>query len=77
MQVLVLEAERAIGRRDGVLGMVAEDEEAGRGVAVDAPVGLGAQVFLCEDVPDFAPRGPSLASLYICAASLPGGKKKA
>jgi len=30
--------------------VVAEDEKAGRGVPVDAPIGLGAQVFLVKSV---------------------------
>ena len=46
VQVFRLKPERAVGFREGVLGVVAEDEEAGRGVPFDAPIGLGAQVFL-------------------------------
>ena len=48
VQVLGPEAKRAIALRDGVLGVVAEDEKAGRGVPFDAPVGLCALVFLLK-----------------------------
>ena len=50
MKVLGPKPERAVAWRDGVLGVVAEDEKAGRGVPVDAPIGLGAQVFLVKSV---------------------------
>ena len=39
MEVLLLQAEAIKGRRDRVLGMVAEDEEASASVAVDSAVG--------------------------------------
>ena len=50
VKVLGPKPERAVAWRDGVLGVVAEDEKAGRGVPVDAPIGLGAQVFLVKSV---------------------------
>ena len=50
VQVLGPEAKRAVALRDGVLGVVAEDEKAGRGVPFDTPIGLGAQVFLVKSV---------------------------
>jgi hypothetical protein len=39
MEVLLLEAEAIKDRRDRVLGMVAEDEDASASVAVDSAVG--------------------------------------
>ncbi len=44
VQVLLSQPEKAVGLRQAVLGMVAEDEEAGCGVPRDAPVGLRAQI---------------------------------
>ena len=50
MKVLGPKPERAVTWRDGILGVVAQDEKAGRGVPVDAPIGLGAQVFLVKSI---------------------------
>ena len=50
VKVLGPKPKRAVALRDSVLGVVAEDEKAGRGVPVDAPIGLGAQVFLVKSV---------------------------
>ncbi len=46
VKVLRLEPERAIGLGDGVLGVIAQNEEARAGVPLDDAVRLGAQVFL-------------------------------
>ena len=76
MKVLFLEAEPVIGRRDRVLGVVADDEEARARVAFDAPVGRGAQIFLWKSIQTSLHAGqPSRLPFF--ARPLPGGKKKA
>jgi hypothetical protein len=50
VQVFRPKPKRPVAFRDGVLGVVAQDQEAGRGVPVDAPIGLGARVFLVKSV---------------------------
>jgi len=75
MQVLRPQPKRAIGFRQGIAGVVAQDEEAGRCVAVDAPICLAGKVFLLNCV-QASLRAPSRAfSLF--AFETTSGKKKA
>ena len=76
VKVLGPKPERAVALRDGVLGVVAEDEKAGRGVPVDAPIGLGAQVFLVKSVQTSLHATPRSRPLT-CPPGVASGKKKA
>ena len=75
MKVLLLQAETVMGRRYGVLGMVAEDEEARARVAIDAAVGPLAQIVLCKSVQTSLPERRGQPRANFSPAPSPGGKK--
>jgi hypothetical protein len=56
MEVLFLEAEAVIGRRDGVFGVIAQDEKARARVPLDAAVRPEAPIVLCKSIQTELPK---------------------